>query len=64
MSASAYSGQPALKSHAASVAIEGVSLVDNYRNTFNNEIQRNGVDGLIKTLSDKNKAMAAQAAKR
>jgi phospholipid transport system substrate-binding protein len=46
------------------VKIEGVSLVENYRNTFNNEIQRNGVDGLIKTLSERNKALAAQASKR
>ena len=41
------------------VTIEGISLVENYRNTFNNEIQRSGVDGLIKALTDKNKALAA-----
>ena len=46
------------------VTIEGISLVENYRNTFNNEIQRSGVDGLIKALSDKNKALAAQASSR
>lgn len=47
------------------VKVEGVSLVDNYRNTFNTEIQKNGVDGLIKTLADKNQALAmAQAAKQ
>lgn len=46
------------------VTIEGISLVENYRNTFNNEIQRSGVDGLIKALADKNKALAAQAASR
>jgi phospholipid transport system substrate-binding protein len=44
------------------VKIEGISLVENYRNTFNSEIQRSGVDGLIRALSDKNKALAAQAA--
>jgi phospholipid transport system substrate-binding protein len=44
------------------VKIEGISLVENYRNTFNTEIQKNGVDGLIKVLSDKNKTLAAQAA--
>ena len=43
------------------VKIEGISLVENYRNTFNGEIQRDGVDGLIRTLRDKNKALAAQA---
>jgi phospholipid transport system substrate-binding protein len=46
------------------VKIEGISLVENYRNTFNGEIQRGGVDGLIRTLSDKNKTLAAQAAAR
>lgn len=46
------------------VTIEGISLVENYRNTFNNEIQRGGVDGLIKALADKNKALAAQASSR
>lgn len=43
------------------VKIEGISLVENYRNTFNNEIQRTGVDGLIRALTDKNKALATQA---
>lgn len=46
------------------VKIEGISLVENYRNTFNSEIQRTGVDGLIRALSDKNKALAAQSARR
>ena len=38
------------------IKVEGVSLVENYRNTFNTEIQKNGVDGLIKSLADKNKS--------
>lgn len=46
------------------VKIEGVSLVENYRNTFNAEIQRSGVDGLIKVLSDKNRTLAAQSTSR
>ena len=46
------------------VKIEGISLVDNYRNTFSGEIQRGGVDGLIRTLSNKNKALAAQWARQ
>ncbi|HEV7800190.1 MAG TPA: ABC transporter substrate-binding protein [Burkholderiales bacterium] len=45
------------------VKIEGISLVENYRNTFNSQIQRNGVDGLIKALSDKNKSLSTQASK-
>jgi phospholipid transport system substrate-binding protein len=44
------------------VKIEGVSLIGNYRNTFNSEIQKNGVDGLIKALVDKNKFLAARTA--
>jgi phospholipid transport system substrate-binding protein len=46
------------------VKIEGISLVENYRNTFNAEIQRTGVDGLIKALANKNKTLAAQSASR
>ncbi len=38
--------------------IEGISLVENYRNTFNTEVQKNGVDGLIKALADKNRGAA------
>lgn len=40
------------------VKIEGVSLVENYRNTFNTEVQKNGVDGLIKSLAEKNRTLA------
>ena len=36
------------------VAIEGVSLVINYRSSFTKEIKRNGLDGLIKRLAEKN----------
>ena len=39
------------------VAIEGVSLVQNYRSTFNGEIQRGGIDGLIKALDTKNRQL-------
>ena len=35
--------------------IEGISLIENYRNSFNTEIQKNGVDGLIAALADKNR---------
>ena len=38
------------------IVIEGVSLVTNYRGQFAKEIRQNGLDSLIKKLSDKNKA--------
>lgn len=38
------------------VAVEGVSLVINYRASFNQEIKRNGIDGLIQRLAEKNRA--------
>lgn len=44
------------------VKIEGISLVDNYRSTFNAEIQKNGVDGLIKALAAKNKSFSQMRA--
>ena len=46
------------------VVIAGVSLVQNYRSTFNTEIQKSGVDGLIASLSAKNKSLAQQTAKK
>ena len=36
------------------VNIDNVSLVTTYRSTFANEINRNGIDGLIKVLAEKN----------
>lgn len=38
------------------VAVGGVSLVTNYRDSFSSEVRDNGVDGLIKTLVSKNAA--------
>lgn len=35
------------------IVAENVSLVINYRGTFNSEITRSGIDGLIKVLEDK-----------
>ena len=46
------------------IYIEGVSMVMNYRGTFASQIQESGIDGLIKTLSDKNAASVASAALR
>lgn len=46
------------------VAVAGVSLITNYRDSFGAEIKAGGVDGLIKSLRDKNSqnAGAAEAA--
>ena len=38
------------------VVIAGVSLVQNYRSSFSTEIQKSGIDGLVATLANKNKA--------
>ena len=43
------------------VAIEGVSLVQNYRSSFNSEIHRGGIDGLIQALDSKNRQLAQRA---
>jgi len=36
------------------VVIDGMSLVSNYRSSFSGEIRRSGIDGLIKTLQNRN----------
>ncbi|GAB3546105.1 ABC transporter substrate-binding protein [Noviherbaspirillum agri] len=41
----------------------GAWLVETYKGNFAAEINKGGIDGLIKTLSDKNKRLAANAAK-
>jgi phospholipid transport system substrate-binding protein len=43
------------------VAIEGVSLVTNYRGQFSTEVRQSGMDGLIQRLAEKNKQGAAAA---
>ena len=40
------------------VVVENLSLVTNYRSTFNSEIAKSGIDGLIKALEAKNKQNA------
>ena len=45
------------------VNVLGVWLVENYRNSFAQEIGTNGVDGLIAKLAERNKAAAAGGAK-
>lgn len=39
---------------AYDIFIEGISMVMSYRGTFATQIKENGIDGLIKTLSEKN----------
>jgi len=45
------------------VNVLGIWLADQYRNSFAQEIGANGIDGLIKSLADKNAKAAAPAAK-
>lgn len=44
------------------VNVLGAWLVEAYKGTFANEINKGGIDGLIKALSDKNKQLAARSA--
>ena len=39
------------------VTVAGVSLVTNYRGSFNSQVRKGGVEGLIKVLTDKNKSL-------
>jgi phospholipid transport system substrate-binding protein len=43
------------------VNVLGVWLVENYRNSFAQEIGANGIDGLIAKLAERNKAAAAKS---
>ena len=45
---------------AYDVVVAGVSLVTNYRDEFNDIVKSSGVDGLIRTLADKNKGVPAK----
>jgi phospholipid transport system substrate-binding protein len=38
------------------VVIDGVSLVTTYRGTFGEQIQKGGIDALVKTLADRNRS--------
>jgi phospholipid transport system substrate-binding protein len=42
------------------VNVLGIWLVENYRNSFAQEISANGIDGLIAKLAERNKAAAAK----
>ena len=41
------------------VVIDGASLVTTYRGTFNDQVQKGGIDGLLKTLQERNASGAA-----
>ena len=43
------------------VVVGDLSLVQNYRGTFNTEVQKGGVDGLIKALADKNRQLTTES---
>ena len=45
------------------VNVLGAWLVQTYKNTFAAEIGKNGIDGLIKTLVEKNRTLGARAVK-
>jgi phospholipid transport system substrate-binding protein len=44
------------------VIIDGASLVTTYRGSFNDQIAKGGIDGLVKTLAERNKSGAAAPA--
>jgi phospholipid transport system substrate-binding protein len=46
------------------VNVLGAWLVEAYKGTFTSEINKGGIDGLIKALSDKNKQLAARSARK
>jgi phospholipid transport system substrate-binding protein len=46
------------------VRVAGASLIINYRNLFAQEIQKGGIDGLLKSLADKNSGRTPTAAKQ
>jgi phospholipid transport system substrate-binding protein len=46
------------------IAVAGISLVINYRSSFNSQIRRGGIEGLLKTLSDKNRKLDAKDKKK
>lgn len=49
---------------AFDLSVEGASLVTTYRGTFTEQIQQSGIDGLIKTLVEKNQALSNTALRK
>lgn len=48
---------------AYDLKINGISMVENYRATFDTEIQKSGVAGLIEALSQKNDSLVAHSSR-
>jgi len=46
------------------ITVAGISLVINYRGSFNSQIRKGGIEGLLKTLSDKNRTLDAKDKKK
>jgi phospholipid transport system substrate-binding protein len=46
------------------VIVDGVSLVTNYRGSFNTQVRQGGIDGLIQSLTEKNKHNVEAGAKK
>ncbi|HEY5800346.1 MAG TPA: ABC transporter substrate-binding protein [Burkholderiaceae bacterium] len=46
------------------INVLGAWLVENYKGTFASEIGKGGIDGLIKTLADKNRKLATMPVKK
>lgn len=44
------------------VVVGDLSLVQNYRGSFETEVRKGGIDGLIRALADKNRQLVAQQA--
>ncbi len=42
------------------ITVAGVSLVINYRSSFNSQIRKGGIEGLLKTLTEKNRRLDAK----
>ena len=46
------------------VTVGGVSLVVNFRSSFDSEIRKSGVDGLVKSMVERNRSASAEAPKK
>ncbi|MCE2980159.1 MAG: ABC transporter substrate-binding protein [Betaproteobacteria bacterium] len=46
------------------VTIGGVSLVVNFRSSFDAEIRKSGVDGLVKSIAERNRSASIEVAKK
>lgn len=51
-----YLEKPAAEWMIYDIEVDGISLVTNYRESFANEVSRGGIEGLIKSLQNKNGA--------